>query len=418
MHTRPLSTVVLALLVVPASIGLASAGQAAQPVAAPSTTGIIYTGDAYGTHASVGHTVVAGKSSLVALCTMNAGIGEGSGVASVNVPNIISSGTVSTTVGSDLTGMTATSTSTARVQHANVLSGLISARVVKAASATSHDASGFQVSATGSTFAGLVVDGNAISGVPMPNTTIRLPGVGRVVLNEQATDIGRNNASFTVNMIHVFVTHAIAGVAKGTQIVVSHATSGLAINKVGTLDGNAYGTAAVAAHTVVSGETARVLMGCGGTGGDLNTNSVTSVKVPKVLSTGTVTDTAQGSISGTKATSETTSTVQGVKALGGLVTADVIKADAHATKASGTRAFGDAGSVFTNLVVNGKQISGHVAANTKIVIGNITVWLHRVLHGPTNIEVRMVEIVASGPNPFGLHRGTHVRVAVAEASAH
>ena len=110
--------------------------------------------------------------------------------------------------------------------------------------------------------------------------------------------------------------------------------------------------------------------------------------------------------------------MQTVDLLSSLVTADTVKADAHASKTAGVITLSDAGSTFVNLVVNGQPISGDVARNTKITVGNLTIWLHRVIQTPNSIEIRMIEIIVNGPNPFNLQTGTDIRVAVAEASVH
>ena len=200
-------------------------------------------------------------------------------------------------------------------------------------------------------------------------------------------------------MIHVSVTVDLPGIAKGTQIIVAHAKSDLELNKAGSLDGKAYGTKANVGNLVISGPSALVTMPCDGTNGKVKTNSVASVNVPNVISTGTVTDTAQGTINATTASGETTSTVQTVNLLAGLVTADTVKADAHAAKTGGAITLSDAGSTFVNLVVNGQPISADVAPNTKITVGNLTIWLHRVLMNSNRIEVRMIEIIVNGAEP-------------------
>ena len=158
---------------------------------------------------------------------------------------------------------------------------MISATEVQAVSATTHDAGGFSVSAAGTGLVNLVVGGVPITAVPPPNTTIPLPGVGKVVLNEQIQNIGATVASFTVNMIHLYVTAALPGIASGTEVVVAHATSDLELNKFGSLDGVAYGSSVKLSNVVVSGRTAVVYMPCGGTHGHIRTNSVAGVSVRK-----------------------------------------------------------------------------------------------------------------------------------------
>jgi hypothetical protein len=60
-------------------------------------------------------------------------------------------------------------------------------------------------------FAGLTVLGNSVSASPPPNTTVPLPGVGTVTLNEQTSTVGQGGTrSITVNAIHVHLAGALA----------------------------------------------------------------------------------------------------------------------------------------------------------------------------------------------------------------
>jgi hypothetical protein len=416
MRIRSLTTLIAGFLILPASIALASAGEAATPSTA-ALTGFLYTGNAYGTYATAGAAVIAGKSAPTTLCTSFGHYGAGNGVAGVNVPNVVTTGVAATGASTDDTGTSVQAKITAEVGDANLLSGLITASDVKAVSSTSYDVSGLHARGGGSHFTALVVNGQSVSDNPAPNTTILLPGVGRVVLNEQTKAIGATTASLTVNMLHVYVTHNTSGVAKGTQILVAHATSGLTGDQAGSLEGDAYGTWAHSPGHTMSGRSALVSIGCGGTDGLLKTNSASEVSAPPELSTGTVTNTAQGTVTADSAIAETTSRVQAVNLLNGLVTADAVKADAHASKSGGVTTVSDTGSTFKNLVVNGQAMPSDVAPNTSIVVGNITIWLHRVQETDISIEVTNIEVVASGTNPYGLPDGTHIQVAVAAASA-
>jgi hypothetical protein len=420
----PRFRVVLAALAV---VGLVTA---LAPLSQATTSGLFYTGDAYGSFVKVGSIVTAGKTAVVGFgCQTQAGVHVANTVASVNLPPIITTGVINTTGDSTDTGSVQSSEFTADVLNVNLLSSLITATEVKAVSTTSNDATGLHLSAAGSTFVNLVVGGNAITGTPGPNTVISLTVggvvVGTVTLNEQIQSVGANKASLTVNMIHVKLTADIPGVASaGTDIIVSHAKSDLELNKAGFLDGQAYGTKATVGSTVLSGPSALVSMPCGGTNGQVRTNSVLSVDLGTLGSSGTVTDTAQGTITATTASAETTSTVQTLNLLssdGGqtfLVTADLVKADAHASKSGGVFTFSDSGSTFVNLVVNGTPIAADVAANTQITVDGLTIWLHRVIQKPNQITVRMIEIIVNGSNPFGLDLNTDIQVAVAQASAH
>src|SRR5205823_11572418 len=132
-----------------------------------------------------------------------------------------------------------------------------------------------------------------------------------------------------------------------------HASSGLTSGVQGTLDGQAYGTKAGVAHAVTSGPSALVRMSCLGTNGALKTNSIAGVQVPPLFSVGEVVDTAQGTVDATSAEGELTSTIQAVDLVTSLVTASLVKADAHASNDDGTVPFSVDGAIFGCVQVAG-----------------------------------------------------------------
>jgi hypothetical protein len=222
-------------------------------------------------------------------------------------------------------------------------------------------------------------------------------------------------------MIHVFITEAnVLNIPIGTQIIVSHASSGLTSGVEGTLDGQAYGTKATVGRLVTSGPSASVKMPCLGTHGALKTNSVTEVQVPLLFSVGEVVDTSLGTVNSTSAVGELTSTVQSIDVITSLVTASLVKADAHASNINGTASFSDDGSMFVDLHVTGfPDIGDDVPANTRLhIVGLGTLWLHRVIQTSNSIEVRMIEVIVTEANSFGIAIGTDIQVAVSEASVH
>jgi hypothetical protein len=186
------------------------------------------------------------------------------------------------------------------------------------------------------------------------------------------------------------------------------------------LDGQAYGTKASVAQLVLSGPSALIKMSCLGTNGRLKTNSIAEVQVPPLFSVGEVVDTALGTVNSTSAVGELTSTVQGVDVVTSLVTASLIKADAHASNINGALTFSDDGSMFVDLHVTGfPDIGDDVPPNTRLhIVGLGTLWLHRIIQRSNSIEVRMIEVIVTEANGFGLEIGTDIQVAVAEASVH
>lgn len=386
--------------------GAATAG--ASPTSGATGSSYNYSGGAFGTTASVGSIVKSGPSSPV---STGCGTGPGAHItrstAAVNAAPLFTTGAITDSVTTSSTSSNATSD----IVNANLLGSTITASEVKAVSTTAAGTSGNTYSSTGSQLVGLTVGGVPISGVPAPNTTITLPGVGKVVLNQQV----QSGHSLTVNMIHVYVTTAQTGIPAGTSIIVGHAISGLAPRTTAVLSGGAY-AAKVSAGTVLNAGPEWPVAVCGDTGGMTRTNSSLSLNLPGVLSTGTLTDTVNatgviGSVSG-----QSTSTVQNVSLLSGLVSADAVEAAAKVAQNGSAVTTSDQGSSFANLVVNGQSLPANVPANTKINVGNITVWLHRVFTRANGIDVHMIEVVVNGANPFGLPLGADIQVARAYMS--
>jgi hypothetical protein len=117
-----------------------------------------------------------------------------------------------------------TAQSTAHLEHVNILSGLITAEtVIAATSSWVSDAVGRN--AEGSSFTNLVVNGVPLGTgdyLPAPNTRVDLPGVGYAVLNEQ---IASGASGIKVNMIHVVLRDPLTGLTTGEIIVASASSS-------------------------------------------------------------------------------------------------------------------------------------------------------------------------------------------------
>lgn len=384
---------------------------------------LLFRAGAYGSYAFVGQTVKLGKTAPVGIgggCgTAKVGASQTGTVLSVNALPIITTGLINTNANSSATAATAT----ADVHQLNLLAGLIVADEVMAVSTTSQSGTGLSSSAAGSNLVNLVVAGNSISSTPSPNTVINLPSFGRVVLNEQIPTSKAGSAGLTVNMIHVYITVSNSlGIATNTQIIVADANSGLTVaGGPAVVDGTAYGTRVNVGTIIRSTPTAPVSVPCLGTNGKILTNSVASVNLSPLATSGTVTDTGEGNVTATAVQSQTSSTVQALNILNGTVKADVIQAGAAAWTTDGVNfSFSDNGSNFTNLQVAGHpEINANVAPNTRVSLSGLgTLWLHRVITTSNYIEVRMIELVVTQQNVLGIQIGTDIRVADASASLH
>lgn len=374
-----------------------------------------FQGSAYGTSVNVGGVVKSGRSALSVLgCTSQVGVTHTNTAVSVNAA-VLTTGTIDTSTASETTASGVASTSTTTVQSVSVLGGLVSATALQSVSTTSRNNSTkkLSISAAGTTFTNLKVLGIPITIQPAPNTTIALPGVGEVILNQQTGHVGTNTAGLTVIAIHVIVNITTPLAPKGTQVVVSYANSSLGGPFGGLLSGLSYAASAnVLSSTILLGEVFPQPLACFGTGGATRTNSGALVSVPPVVISGTAVDTAEGTVGSTPA-AETSSTIEGLNLLG-LVKATVIKADVTAT--GNPPALGDKSSFLKLSVAGFPAIGDNVPPNTKLTLPGLgTLWLHRVIKTSTSIRVIMVELIVNvSGNPLGLALGTTVIVASAK----
>src|SRR5712691_6729169 len=184
-------------------------------------------GQAYGVYVS---TPVASQpqSPLAVLPAISAPNGDIAN-ATADVPNAVSSDFLNSTTTGAIGTTAASAQSIASVADVNILGGLITATTLSAVVTSSRTATGATSNANGSTFANLTVNGVAVTvgdAAVAPNTSMPLPGVGYVVLNEQTpTGDGVTSSGITVNMIHVVLQDALTGMKTGEIIVGSAGSS-------------------------------------------------------------------------------------------------------------------------------------------------------------------------------------------------
>jgi hypothetical protein len=185
-------------------------------------------GEAFGVSASVGP--VAGVGPVVVPKTPDVVLPPDGGmvqneVLSLSVPGTVASDTLQVITSGAIGASTASAQSSATVEQLNVLNGLVTAKLVVAMASSTGNGTTATSTAAGSTLVGLTVNGVSLGDItPAPNTTIDIPGVGSVILNEEifAGD-GVETTALTVNMIHVVLSGAVAG-----DIIVASAHSDVA----------------------------------------------------------------------------------------------------------------------------------------------------------------------------------------------
>src|SRR5258708_18236295 len=169
------------------------------------------------------------------------------------------------------------------------------------------------------------------------------------------------------------------GLPAGADIVVGHSRAALQPKTTPFLDGMAYASR-VTSTVPGAGRSALVRMPCLGTGDAINRNTTAGVSLPLVLTTGTATSTATGTVRHAAADAVTTDTIEDVELLG-VVSAQEVKAQAEASKAGNTDTFSAADSTFENISVMGTALPpGPVAPNTVVAVPGVgTLYLNRVL---------------------------------------
>lgn len=180
------------------------------------------TGEAYGVFAIT----PAGSQTKAPLATAPTGGGMGDAEAlSISIPGVVQAeNLLSIATGSgDTHDASAEASSVA--ERINMLDGLITADGLVALAASAIHETTVNSNAAGSHFVGLMVNGVAMSATPAPNTEVDVPGVGRVILNEQLPrGDAVNSTGITVNMIHVLLQDSSTGATTG-EIIVGSASS-------------------------------------------------------------------------------------------------------------------------------------------------------------------------------------------------
>ena len=141
----------------------------------------------------------------------------------VAVPNVAASTTLGVVTTGSIGPNTASAQSSATVEQANLLNGVVTAQAVVAMSTSTANGSTATSTGKGSTLIGLRINGTPLDVTPPPNTTIPIPG-GAVILNEQIFEgDGVHTRALTVNMIHVVLQDPLGAIT--ADIIVSSAHS-------------------------------------------------------------------------------------------------------------------------------------------------------------------------------------------------
>ncbi|HLW03722.1 MAG TPA: choice-of-anchor P family protein [Ktedonobacterales bacterium] len=415
----------LVLLLGLSSLVITNATQAAAAPSIPAATALgTLNGSAYGgylqTQAGSGVESVGPLFPVGLSCVLSSQTATASGSLAA-LGSFLSSGAANDTVTTSELGTSASVQSSATVQGLSLLGGAITATAVQSV-ANSMATTTTATSTNGSTFTSLVIGGTPITATPAPNTKITLAGIGTVTVNEQVGPVNSVNAtSITVIALDVSVTLSNSfGLPIGTHILIAYANSGFSRNvPPATISSYAWGLYATGLGGAASGPFTAVGVSC--TGGN-STNSLTSVSVPPLISTGTMVDQAFGSVNTGGSTVTGKSTIQTAN-ITGLLHADSITVSGTASFTPSLHGYTGYTLSLTNASLLGGTIpiAASPAPNTVITIPGVGVAVVNEQSSSggaagAKININAIDIMVNVANTLGLPVGARIIIGHANAS--
>lgn len=341
------------------------------------------------------------------------------GVAKVSVPGIIEVGAITTSQVASPFGTDGLQiTSKAKIGGIDLLSGAIKVDAVETTNIARATPSGFSKEAE-SKLATLTIGGKSYPLESAPNTTVEIPGLAKVVINEQISNSGPSGIETKVNALRVTLLEDFAGAKLGSTIKL--ASSGINILNGGPsnaipVGGFCYGLAAKVKAKDISVAVPPLpylQIPSIGTGGKLFTNSTANVDIPQgLLKVGAIECAVSGLSDVGKADAYAETEIARANLFGGLITADAIKVKSHVAKDS-SGSLEEQSMEFVNLKVGKKVIPLNVKPNTRInVLGLGQVNINKQMTQSGYSAIIGVEVILS-VKKLGLPVGAQVHLGVA-----
>lgn len=401
-----------ALAVVLAGIGLSAPAGAAVQFSYSSTSG--------GSQVNLlGSTVVSGLTGASNIGGQVVPAAGGNKVASASVPGLVSLGVISTGQNATAYGDGIQVTSTAKIAGISLLGGVIKADALEVTNTGRVTSGGFTHTGD-SKLVNLKLGSTTIPLSAAPNTTITIPGIAEVVINEQKASIGPAAMQLRASALRVTLLKDIAGGKIGSTILIDPSTVTLVNGSPSNalpVGGFAYGTAA----TVVAGSaaanvppTAMLMVPSSGTGGQEFTNATAAANAAPIVTLGALESKIKAITVPGSADVQTQSETARISLLGGIITADAIKVKSHVSKTPDTH-LEEQSMEFVNLKVAGKVIPINVKPNTGInVLGLGAVYINQQLSKPGYSMIVGIRVILS-VQKLGLPIGTDIQLGVASS---
>lgn len=183
-------------------------------------------GGAYGTQVDLAGVVTSGPTAQVTIpCGGSSGEKKTSNLASITVPGVLDGGLARTSATSTETDSTAVVTTKAIVDDTSLLGDVVTVQTVTAKATATLSKGKVTGSASGSSVAGLQVNGTPVTVTGKDNQVINIAGVGTLTLRATET----KSTSFKVTAVQLKLTTAQLGLAKNTVLAIGVAKSGIHI---------------------------------------------------------------------------------------------------------------------------------------------------------------------------------------------
>jgi hypothetical protein len=412
----PASTVSLALAVALVAGGTLAATQAgaSSGVGSGKQTTSAFGGSAFGSAGHLGTAFESGKSAFEVMCTADLGVTHNDTTHRTSRSQVGTIGDVRTTVSSVGSGETIASVSKATTSASSLLSALVTGKAFVATARSGSSPAGTALTG-GTTLTDVRIAGHAAPQHPSRNQTMRLPGVGSVLLNHQTRTHGYGTQRITVTAMTIKLHGNNNLGLPGGRLVISRAVASLHRPTNHQASGNAYGTRIVTGQQVKSGRTAPVYMPCGGSNGATRRNN-SGATSSKAMRGGVTQTTARSTENAGTTAAILTSKITHANLLGGVIKANAIVARAKAARTGGKLTRTSSGTSIGDLTINGQKRSGNQPANTKFGIPGVgTLWVNRVVKSANGLQVYAMQLVLS-VGQDGLSKGTVVTLGAAKAT--
>ncbi len=303
------------------------------------------------------------------------------------------------------------------IKGLSILAGLIQADEVHALVTSTATPTGATSTST-SSFSRLTVAGLPVNNNPAPNTTLNLPGLGSIILNEQSGPTnGANTTSIGVVMMDIRISLLNGlGFPVGSRIIIGFANSASLPSAVGA---SAYGLYAqgLGGSTPSIGPLAAAGISCSGGSSTVTANAISE---PNVGNVGSETSSASGQTTPTSANAKSSNSTSALNLLSGLIQASQVTTTANAAwNGTGTSS---GSTVFQNGTVNGVPLASNPAPNTRINLSGLGFVIVNEQSGSSNASgaseaVIGLDINITVTNSLGLPVGARIIVSRSYAAA-